>query len=327
MTLFLKVKSRLFLKTRLSLWYLRTRLTISLHSNSRIATVNMNTFEATLEMMVNSFTDANELMYFAATMGIQDSPIVRFRLFQLQNLEYDSDFFERTNRNVLEHLGGPINITSETITDDLEMALEYVKREEEIEESIKALLFDEEMDHIARICIEDGEWNPESLRRVREPQPGSAYNLNYTMKMKSEKTYAKDATVDRTYRMKVDERHHGLRLQDVQNGLHQIFEEVLERARGNLAGNDLGRVVIHHNGLHDPIIVPLQPWEHLNADKVMEVIEKVINSNQDLSIDDSFEITVGSIDLPKGGAWRRITKMKGEKNSLHLKKIDCYYGE
>ena len=169
-------------------------------------------------------------------------------------------------------------------------------------------------------------WNY-TLRRVREPQPGSAYNLNYTMKMKSEKTYAKDAAVDRTYRVKVDERHHGLRLQDVQNGLHQMFEEVLERARGNLEGNDLGRVVIHHNGLHDPIIVPLQPWEHLNADKVMEVIEKVRNSNQDLSIDDSFEITVGSIDLPKGGAWRRITKIKGEKNSLHLKKIDCYYRE
>ena len=70
---------------------------------------------------------------------------------------------------MLEHLGGPINITSETITDDLEMALEYVRREQEIEESIKALLFDEEMDHIARICIEDGEWHPESLKCNSSP--------------------------------------------------------------------------------------------------------------------------------------------------------------
>jgi hypothetical protein len=53
----------------------------------------------------------------------------------------------------------------------------------------------------------------------------------------------------------------------------------------------------------------------------METIEKVLNSQQELGIDDSFEIAIGSIDLPKGGGGprRRITKLKGEKNSLKLK--------
>jgi hypothetical protein len=66
-----------------------------------------------------------------------------------------------------------------------------------------------------------------------------------------------------------------------------MFEDVLEEPQGNFAGNDLGRVVIHHQGLHDPIIVPLQPLDELKANKIMEIIEIVLNSNQNLSIDDS----------------------------------------
>ncbi len=99
-----------------------------------------------------------------------------------------------------------------------------------------------------------------------------------------------------------------------------MFDDVLDQARGDLAGNDLGRVVIHHEGLHDPIIVPLQPWDDLNSDTVLGAVEKVLNSNQDLSVDNSFEISIGSIDLPKGGKRRRITRLHGKNNSLQLKK-------
>ena len=35
-----------------------------------------------------------------------------------------------------------------------------------------------------------------------------------------------------------------------------MFEDILDEARGDLLGNDLGRVVIHHDGLQDPIVVP-----------------------------------------------------------------------
>ena len=51
----------------------------------------MATGDETFELMVNSYDDADALMHFAATYGIQDSLCVRLRLFQLQNHEYDSD--------------------------------------------------------------------------------------------------------------------------------------------------------------------------------------------------------------------------------------------
>ena len=93
-----------------------------------------------------------------------------------------------------------------------------------------------------------------------------------------------------------------------------MLEQVLEEARSNLAGNDLGRVVIKHIELHDPFIIPLQPWDQLNAELVMGTIEKVLNSNQNLTVDESMDISIGTVELPKesGGNDRRITKIKGK---------------
>ena len=99
-----------------------------------------------------------------------------------------------------------------------------------------------------------------------------------------------------------------------------MFEDILDEARGDLKGNDLGRVLIHHDGLQDPIVVPLQPWDRLNVDVVMGQIEKVLNSYQDLAMNESFEITIGTINLPKGSGRRPITSLEGDKNSIQIKR-------
>ena len=89
-----------------------------------------------------------------------------------------------------------------------------------------------------------------------------------------ERTYAKNAAVDQTYQVKIDEGHHGERREDIRDGLHHMFDRVLQVAQGNLVGNDLGRVVIQHDGLHNPIIIPLQPLDRLNVNVVMGTIKK-----------------------------------------------------
>ena len=52
----------------------------------------------------------------------------------------------------------------------------------------------------------------------------------------------------------------------------------------------------------------------------MGQIEKVLNSHQELAMNESFEITIGTINLPKGSGRRPITSLEGEKNSIHIKK-------
>ena len=59
-----------------------------------------------------------------------------------------------------------------------------------------------------------------------------------------------------------------------------MFEDILDEAHGDLLGNDFGHVVIHHDGLQDPIVVPLQPWDRLNVDVVMGQIEGTEQSSE-----------------------------------------------
>ena len=98
-----------------------------------------------------------------------------------------------------------------------------------------------------------------------------------------------------------------------------MFEDVLDEAKKNYADNDLGRVVIHHPSLNDAIVVPLQPLHQLNKDAVLQTIENVLQSHEDLSISDGFDINIGIINVPKGSGRLRITSLTGTNNFIHRK--------
>lgn len=91
------------------------------HSNFRIEHNKMENIAVAFEMMVNYFTNADELMNFAATLGIQDSNEVRFRLFQLRNAEYGDDFVSDQLNNILYAVG------ESSEHDNFETALQYVQ--------------------------------------------------------------------------------------------------------------------------------------------------------------------------------------------------------
>lgn len=136
------------------------------------------------------------------------------------------------------------------------------------------------------------------------------------------RTFKKDMARETTFKVKFNEQWRGDKLVDIQTKLHNMFDDLLSQARGHDA--DLGRVVLSHPSLNNPIVVPLQSWEHLNADVVMEEITKVLNSNESLPVDENMIVTVGSIDIPKGGGNPKklpITSLFGPKNSIKRKKI------
>ena len=132
------------------------------------------------------------------------------------------------------------------------------------------------------------------------------------MREKSERTYAKNAAVAITYQVQINDRYRRQCLRDIRRGLHRIFEDILEEARGDLAGSDLRLQVINHDGLQDPIVVPLQLRDRLNVYVVMGQIEKVLNSHQELVMNESFEITIGTINLLKGSGKRRLKRVSRE---------------
>ena len=105
-----------------------------------------------LKTMVNSFTNADELMKFAATWGLQDSLAVRYKLFQI-NTQYDEKFVNEQLESLLQTFGCE---TDQRVN---------VRMDDEIRESIKALLFDKEMENLRQTCLDYGEWNP--MTKVR----------------------------------------------------------------------------------------------------------------------------------------------------------------
>ena len=114
---------------------------VPLHSRVRIENNNMEVTSAAVFLnMVNSFTDVDQLMDFTATWGFQDSPAVQLRLYQLRN---DEQSLPSVDRSIQQNVD-----------------LESVRTQKEVEESIKALLFDEEMESLEQSCIDDGEWKP-----------------------------------------------------------------------------------------------------------------------------------------------------------------------
>ena len=71
-----------------------------------------------------SFTDADEFMDFATTWGIQDSHVVRWRLFQLRNNDYDDMF-----------VNDPLDVILQTLAGVTEQSAD-IRKQEEAGESI-----------------------------------------------------------------------------------------------------------------------------------------------------------------------------------------------
>ena len=122
----------------------------------------------------------------------------------------------------------------------------------------------------------------------------------YEIIRKGEKTF-KNLAKDVTYKIKLDTEWRGNRLKDIYGELHDMFDSVMADVRIGLTDQDKGRVIINHPSLYDPIVVPLQNLGGMNSHTIMDTIEKVLQSHQQLAIDDSSEIIVGTIKIPKGG--------------------------
>lgn len=56
-----------------------------------------------------------------------------------------------------------------------------------------------------------------------------------------------------------------------------------------------------------------------NADTVLNEVTKVLNSNENIKVNDGLLVTVGSIEIPKGWSKLPITSLVGPKNLLERK--------
>ena len=282
-------------------------------------------FEAGLRACMRSFHDPHALGDWATANFMVNHPIVQHRLGELYNSNYwmyectDSDAFrhwatERTDNIKLPCVAARLQelIVGELFDQPTPQVPENEVQQavDDLEELLSGPRGKRKREYECAQCGDSfgllKDWRTHTYTHA---QWGGAADEPYTFKRINQRTYGRNV-VDTTYRVKFNEEWRGEKLLDLHQQVTQMFEDVLTRARGDLSDEDLGRIVINHDGLDNPIVVPLKRWGKLNAAEVMTKAQNVLNSHQQLRLDQSFDVTIGTVNIPKGAGRQYLFNLK-----------------
>ena len=82
-----------------------------------------------------------------------------------------------------------------------------------------------------------------------------------------------------------------------------------------MADNDLLRFVLQSRSLDYPISLPFMPRHELKAERIMDEVQRVLQSNEQVSLQDRMQVHVV---MPQGGVASRKWKHYGFKLSNFL---------
>lgn len=164
-------------------------------------------------------------------------------------------------------------------------------------------------------------------RRRRSPSPipneriPIAPRPPYTYRQRGVRVFRRTQAVDTTFEVRFDDQWQGRSLSSLLDSLRAMFGDILADVTAGLdPAHDLGRVVLHHGQLSTPIVVPLSLLHQLTPERILQYIQAVLNSHQNLSLDRSFYIDVGLIRVPRLGSRAYVNTLMGDDNSMHRKR-------
>ena len=111
----------------------------------------------------------------------------------------------------------------------------------------------------------------------------------YRIEKTGERRFAKSVAIEKTYKVRFDNQWRVERVRELRAELRQMLDDVIERGQEGLNDNDLMRIIIRDDILNQPIVVPLQPADEMRADKVMEKVENVVQSEENFAVDNTFQ--------------------------------------
>ena len=104
-----------------------------------------------------------------------------------------------------------------------------------------------------------------------------------------------------SYRLKVQENPLDRKVSDILGEVYSMFTNLITDLRNDLENGDLVQFYLNHPILNVPIIVSARPIEDLTVENIMTDVEKVLQSEEELKLDEQFEIHVGILRIPRGG--------------------------
>ena len=144
------------------------------------------------------------------------------------------------------------------------------------------------------------------------------------MNVRKERKFKKGLITETIFDVKFDDQWNGRKVIEVKRQLHNVFERAIaEVTRNTDKQHDFGRIFINHEKLSPPIVIEPQPVIHLTADTIMQEIERVLHSEEDLDINSTSEVHVARIKVPSGsggGITLRNVLTTGQKDDRHRKR-------
>ena len=116
-----------------------------------------------------------------------------------------------------------------------------------------------------------------------------------------------NAAINTLFSVCFNEVWQGHRLSELLDDLDKLFIYILKQAGEGLVDGDIGRVLIFNPELDNPIVIPLQRWQHITPDLIRQMIQNVLNSNKTLAIKANFNILVGVVHFPHGEGFIQLT--------------------
>ena len=129
---------------------------------------------------------------------------------------------------------------------------------------------------------------------------------------------------ERTYRVEASRAQRG-RNEQVRNVLPQMnnmFEALLQDVNQRQSPQDFGRVYINHPNLQRAIIVRPAPLEHLSAKKIMDKIAHVLQSEENIPLDENLDINIATVKRVGGrGFAKQAYILDYEKDRITKKSV------
>ena len=100
--------------------------------------------------------------------------------------------------------------------------------------------------------------------------------------------------------------------------LGEIFDSMVNEMTIGMADNDLVRFVLQGKSLNYPISLPFMPRHDLNAERIMGEVQRVLQSNENVSLQDGMQVHLVHVGMPQGGVASRKRKHYGFKLSKFL---------
>ena len=138
---------------------------------------------------------------------------------------------------------------------------------------------------------------------------------HYTLREMTRRKVLKFNTTGIDYYLTLNPQSNGVPLMDQ---LGEIFDSLVNEMTIRMADNDLVRFVLQSKSLDYPISLPFMPRNKLNAERMMGEVQRVLQSSENVNLQDGMQVHLVRVGMPQRGVARRKRKHYGFKLSTFL---------